>query len=107
MTTSFQNAVARNVGESEVVMYTVAVGQKAVLMGCNASNIFGSIVPFSLILRRTAGDTFITKDQRINNGENKEVLQGKVVLVAGDSLVAKAGIDASFDVIASLLAGVK
>lgn len=107
MATSFINATANDVGETEVSIYTVPANDKALLIGCNAANIFGSIVPFNLILRRTAGDTYIAKDLRVNNGENVEVMKGRIVMVAGDELVATAGIDNAFDVVASLLTGVK
>ena len=64
-------------------------------------------MPFDLILRRSGGDTYIAKDLRIPNGENVEVMKGRIVMVAGDQLVATAGIDDAYDVIASLLTGVK
>ena len=41
------------------------------------------------------------------NGENIEVMKGRIVMVSGDQLIATAGIDAAYDVIASLLTGVK
>jgi hypothetical protein len=107
MATSFLNATASNVGTSEVTIYTVAADSKALLIGCNAANVFGSIVPFSLILRRSGSDIYIAKDLRVLNSENVEVMKGRIVMVAGDQLIATAGIDDAYDVIASLLTGVK
>tara|TARA_B100000214_G_scaffold374751_1_gene358499 strand:- start:11 stop:334 length:324 start_codon:yes stop_codon:yes gene_type:complete len=107
MATSFINATANDIGTTETTVYTVAANDKALLIGCNAANIFGSIVPFNLLLRRSGVDTYIAKELRVKNGENVEVMKGRIVMVAGDQLVATAGIDAAYDVIASLLTGVK
>jgi len=107
MATSFINAVARNVGTAEAVVYTVPAGSKAILIGCNLANKTGGILPVSLILRKAGGDTFIVKDLRIGNGENVEVMRGnKLVLAAGDAIIAQSVLADAFDVIASILAGV-
>lgn len=107
MATSFINAVARNVGTAETVVYTVPATTKSILIGCNLANKTGGILPVSLVLRKAAGDAFIVKDQRVGNGENIEVMRGnKLVLAAGDTLVATTVLDDAFDVIASILAGV-
>lgn len=107
MATSFINAVARDVGTAEAVIYTVPAQTKAILIGCNLANKTGGILPISLILRKAAGDSFIVKDQRVGNGENMEVMRGnKLVLAAGDSLVAQSNLADAFDVIASILTGV-
>jgi hypothetical protein len=107
MATSFINAVARNVGTAEAVVYTVPAGSKAILIGCNLANKTGGILPVSLILRKAGGDTFIVKDLRIGNGENVEVMRGnKLVLASGDAIIAQSVLADAFDVIASILAGV-
>lgn len=107
MATSFINAVARNVGTAEVTVYTVPAGTKSILIGCNLANKTGGILPVSLIIRKSGGDAFIVKDQRVGNGENMEVMRGnKLVLASGDSLVAVSNLDDAFDVIASILSGV-
>ncbi len=107
MATSFINAVARNVGESEVAVYTVPAGTKAILIGCNLANKTGGILPVSLAIRKAAGDAYIVKDMRVGNGENMEVMRGnKMVLQSGDALVCQSVLDNAFDVIASILTGV-
>lgn len=107
MATSFINATARNVGNGETVVYTVPTGTKAILIGCNVANKTGGILPISLILRKTGGDTYISNNKRIGNGENEELMRGnKLVLTAGDAIVAASVLDNSFDVIASILVGV-
>lgn len=107
MATSFLNATATNIGTSEVTIYTVAADSKALLIGCNAANVFGSVAPLSLVLRRGGVDTFIARQLRIASGENAEVIKGRIVLVAGDQLVAFSTLIDAFDVVASLLTGVK
>ncbi len=107
MATSFINATARNVGVSGTVVYTVPALTKAILIGCNVANKTGGILPISLILRKTGGDVYVSRNKRIGNGENDELMKGnKLVLVAGDAIVATSGLDDSFDVIASILIGV-
>jgi len=107
MATSFINAVARNVGTADAVVYTVPVGSKAILIGCNIANKTGGILPVSLILRKAGNDAYIVRDIRIGNGENVEVMRGnKLVLAAGDQIIAKTALDDAFDVIASILLGV-
>ena len=107
MATSFINAVARDVGTTEVVIYTVPAQTKAILIGCNLANKTGSILPVDLILRKSAGDSYVVRGMRVANGENAEVMRGnKLVLQSGDALVSKSGLDNGFDVIASILIGV-
>lgn len=107
MATSFINAVAKDVGIDEKTVFTVPNGTKAILIGCNLANKTGGILPISLILRKQSGDTYIVRERRVGNGENEEIMRGnKLVLAAGDSLVAVSNLENAFDVIASLLTGV-
>ena len=87
------------------MVYTATT--KAILIGCNITNIKGSIVPVDIILRQSGGDTYIKKQFRIENGTSEEIMKGnKLVLAAGDSIVAKGIVSNSVDVILSLLTGV-
>lgn len=107
MATSFINATATNVGTVDSVVYTVPTGSKAILIGCNVANKTGGILPISLILRKSGGDVYVSRNKRIGNGENDELMKGnKMVLMAGDAIVATSGLDDSFDVVASILIGV-
>ena len=107
MATSFINAKATNVGTADSVVYTVPSGVKAILIGCNVANKTGGILPVSLILRSSGGDTYVVKDKRIENGANEELMRGnKLVLLSGDAIVATSGLDNGFDVVASILTGV-
>lgn len=107
MATSFINATAANVGTAEAVVYTAPAQVKAILIGCNLANKTGGTLPVSLLLRKQAGDTYIVRNKRVGNGDNEEVMRGnKMVLAAGDQLVAVSEADNAFDVIASILTGV-
>jgi hypothetical protein len=105
MANTFINATSRNIGTSEVVVYTAAT--KAILIGCNITNVTGSIVPVDIILRKSGNDTYIKKQLRIENGISEEIMKGnKLVFAVGDSLVVKGYVSNSIDVILSLLSGV-
>jgi hypothetical protein len=107
MATNFINAVASNIGTTEVVIYTAPANTKAILIGCNLANTTGSILPVSLILRKTTGDTYIVKNKRVDNGDSSEVMKGnKIILLPTDQLVAISVDDDAFDAIASILTGV-
>lgn len=105
MAAVFTNATAAGVGITEVTIYTAAA--KAILVGCNAANTVDTTLPFTLSLKRGASITHIAKSKRVAAGDSYEVMKGnKIVILPGDSIVATAGEDASFDVILSLLEGV-
>ena len=107
MANNFINAVASNIGTTEVVIYTAPTNTKAILIGCNLANKTGSFLPVSLILRKSTGDAYIVKDKRVGNGDNEEVMKGnKIILLPCDQLVS-VSVDANaFDAIASILSGV-
>ena len=107
MATNFTNAVASNIGTTEVVIYTPPANTKAILIGCNLANKTGGILPVSLILRTTNGDAYIVKNKRVDNGDNEEVMKGnKITMLPGNQLVAVSVDDNAFDAIASILTGV-
>jgi hypothetical protein len=106
MATSFINAALSAVGTTLTALYTVPNDKKAVLIGCNAANITGGILPFSLVIRKGGTDFYLRKDKRVINGGNEEIVSGKVVMQGGDMLLCSAGLDESFDVVASILLGV-
>jgi len=102
---NFKNATSSGIGTTEAIVYTATT--KSIVIGCNISNIYGSIVPVDLILRKDNTDTCIKKQLRIPNGESVEIMKGnKIVLSQGESIVAKGYVDNSIDIILSLLTGV-
>lgn len=107
MATQFENAIASAVGTTASVVYTCPVDKKSILIGCNVANVTGAILPVSLILRQDSAETYIVKNLRVGNGESVELMKGnKLVLQAGDELLAVSADSAAFDVIASILVGV-
>ena len=104
---SFINAPVANVGTAETTIFAAGTGVKAILIGCNLANKTGGILPISTWVRRSGGDFFVVRNKRVGNGENEEIMKGnKLVLVAGDALMASSADDNAFDVIASILTGV-
>jgi hypothetical protein len=107
MANVFNNAVANNIGTTDTVIYTAPTGIKAILIGCNLANLTEGTLPVSLILRKSAGDTYIVRNKRVRNGESEELMKGnKLIMLPGDSLVAVTVEDNAFDAIASILTGV-
>ena len=106
MATSFINATA-SIGEGDTVVFASPSNTKAILIGCNIANKTNGILPISLLIRNAEGDTYIVKEKRVGNGENEEIMRGnKLVLKAEEQIIARAALDDSFDVIASILTGV-
>jgi hypothetical protein len=105
MATSFVNAVSRNIGTSEVIVFDAS--QKSVIIGGNLANLITSTVPVSIKVRKGATDTYFYKDKRISAGESFELSKGnKLILDAGDKLIASAQIENSIDAVFSILQGV-
>lgn len=109
MATRFLNSIATNVGTTEAVVYTSPVGEKSIVIGCNAANKTGAILPISLVLRSAADgtDSYIIKNLRVGNGESAELMKGnKLVLQSEDQILAITADNNAFDVILSVLIGV-
>jgi hypothetical protein len=102
---SFITASAKDVGTTQVTVYTAT--ETTVLIGCNVANTTSTIVPIDILYNDGSNDYYIRKNFRVENGFNEEVMKGnKIVLVAGNTISVKSGLDASVDVVLSLLSGV-
>lgn len=99
---TFERITARNLGTQEAVLYSVGVGAKALVIGCNAANVLGSSVALDLVLRQSAGDTFLARGARLGCGEQGALMAARVVLVAGDALVARASAENAADIVLAL-----
>jgi hypothetical protein len=98
MANTFRNATgqADTVG---VTIYTVPAATTSILIGATMANITGGVVTASLQL-----DTvYIVRDATIPVGSSLSVLDGKIVLQTGDTIVATASANTSVDIILSLL----
>lgn len=106
MTTSLLNVGATNVGTTPVVAYTVPAGQTAMLLGCTLTNVFGTIVPVTVLVRKATLDVRLAYNRRIQPGRSEEIVVGKVVLASGDSVVLSGAADNAFDALLSIAQGV-
>lgn len=104
---NFTSTTTRNIGGSLTVVYTA--GDKGVVIGINATNIYRSALPVSITHRRGAVDTFFVEDKYVEPAETAALLTGnKLVVESGDQLLVNTytGITDAFDVIISALEGV-
>lgn len=103
---SFINVTANGIGANTTTVYTAT--NKCIIIGCNLTNIVGTIVPVDIILNHAGSDTYIRKNLRIDPSiSNEEIMRGnKIVMVSGDELKARAEVNSSIDIVLSLLTGV-
>ena len=104
MATSLLTAGASAIGITPIVAYTVPLGTTSMLLGCTLTNLSGATLPATVIVRNGAVDIHLAKGRRI--ADSAEILLGKVVLVAGDSVVISGLVDNSFDALVSIAEGV-
>lgn len=103
---NFINRVANDVGTTASLLYSDS-SNKSILIGINLSNKTGSTVPVHVYLTKSSVNYHIIVGKRIPPGESVELMLGnKIVIEANDQLYVKADINASLDVVASLLHGV-
>lgn len=103
---TFKSYGTASVGTSEVAIYTPS--QKSIVIGLAISNIYGSVMPITIKLYKSAGAIVsITKSRRVESGTYVDLMAGnKLVIENGDILKAFAGDSAAFDVTVSALEGV-
>jgi hypothetical protein len=105
MAATFSSIIVNNIGTAEVIAYTAL--SKTIIIGCSLANKLTSTVPGSIWIRRSAVDSYVIKDTRIDTGAAYELNKGnKLVLGVGDSVIASAAIDNSMDLTLSILSGV-
>jgi len=99
---SFKSTPTRNLGTSATTIHTAISG--TVVIGLNAANIYTSELPIDVWHRRSATDTYILKQRRVGPGATEELMRGnKIVLQAGDTLVASTAVANGFDILVSVL----
>lgn len=102
---AFKSTATRNLGTSPTVIHTAATG--TVVIGLNAANVYGSELPIDVWHSRASNNTYILKQNRVGPGETQELMQGnKIVLEAGDTLVASTAVSNGFDILVSVLESV-
>jgi hypothetical protein len=96
---AFNNYTSLAVGTSATTVHTVASGEEAVVIGLNLSNILTTQVKATV----TIAGAHIIKDAPIPAGSALSVLDGKIIMEAGDTCVVTTDTASSCDVILSVL----
>ena len=98
-TSTFKNATDTGVGTSFSTAYTVPASTTAVMIGMTVANLGTSQISIEV----KCASTYLVKDAAIPSGSSLSVLDGKIILEAGDTVEVKSDTAASADVIVSIL----
>ena len=98
-TSTFKNATDTGVGTSFSTAYTVPAATTAVMIGMTVANLGVSQIAIEV---KCAG-AYLVKAAAIPSGSSLSVLDGKIILEAGDTVEVKSDTAASADVIVSIL----
>jgi hypothetical protein len=91
---TFKSTATRNLGTSPTTIHTAPSG--TVVIGLSAANIYGSELPID-----------VWQQFRVGPGETEELMRGnKIVLQAGDLLMASTAVANGFDILVSVLESV-
>lgn len=102
---AFKSTATRDLGQSSTTIHTAGSG--TVVIGLSASNIYGSELPIDVWHRRGSNNTMILQQYRVGPGQTEELMRGnKIVLEAGDQLMASTAVANGFDILVSVLEGV-
>lgn len=104
---SFQNVKTPSVGATETVIYTPPSGKKSIVIGALLTNIYLGNIGVDVYIVSGVTKTYLGKDVRVDRGAGMEFVQGKIVLVSGDSLCACAKVAAGFSATVSVLEDVQ
>ena len=120
MATKFKNYTARAVGTSTYYLVdqnttfsngfqtgdglSASDGSKAVIMiGCMVSNILTTSVDVTVTVKNSSNATHLVKNVTVAAGDAVEVVQGKVVMEAGDDIEVSANSASAVDCVVSVL----
>ena len=96
---AFNNYTAAAVGTSPVTVVTVAGGQEIISIGLNAANVTASQIEIDV---QVAG-VYLVKGAPIPAKSALGLLDGKIILAAGETCVVTSNTASSCDVIMSVL----
>jgi len=99
MANTFKNYTSASVGTGGTTVYTVPASTTAVVIGCNLANTTASSITVDVQL----GSTYIVKGAPIPAGSALSVLDGKIILETGETIVVTSDTATSTDVILSVL----
>ena len=116
MATTFINYTAENIGTTTYHMIDDAAttnnptgvasldsGKAQIAIGCMISNILTTSVTVTVSLRNVGVVTRLAKDLPIPAGDAVEIIQGKVVMEAGDEIEISASTANACDAVLSVL----
>tara|TARA_B100001778_G_scaffold17690_1_gene13321 strand:- start:330 stop:689 length:360 start_codon:yes stop_codon:yes gene_type:complete len=116
MATTFINYKAQNIGTTTYHMIdgnaktsnptgvaSLDSGKAQIMIGCMVSNIKTTSITATVSIRNAAAVTRLIKDVSIPSGDSVEIVQGKVVMVAGDEVEVSANSASAVDCVVSVL----
>jgi len=107
MANLFKNAIAKNVGSSNVTVYTCPTGKTAIVSGLSVANIHTDSISVDVLLTDTSAslEVSIVKDAPVDVGGSLIPIGGlqKLVLEAGDIIKVASSAANSADVVISVL----
>ena len=98
-TSTFKNATGTGIGTSISTVYTVPSDTTAVMIGMTVANLAVSQIEVEV----KCASTYLVKSAAIPSGSSLSVLDGKIILEAGDTVEVMSNTAASADVIISIL----
>jgi len=105
MANTFKSAVTKDVGTSNVSVYTVPAAKTAVLIGITMANTTASQITVNAVLTRSGTDYYIIKSAIVPSGSAFVWTGGelKTVVMTGDIIKVASSDAASVDVVLSYL----
>ena len=116
MATQFINYTAQNIGTTTHHMIdgtaktsnptgvaSLDTGKAQIMIGCMVSNIKTTSIEATVSIRNAATVTRLVKGLSIPAGDSIEVVQGKVVMEAGDDIEVSANSASAVDCVVSVL----
>jgi len=101
---SFTNAIFRNVGVSEQVVYTPPGGKKSIVLQLDIANVTNGDVHATYYIKRSGTAYNGAKTALIGAGTTLQAIYGqRMVLLDGDSLCVVSDTATSLDITCSLL----
>jgi hypothetical protein len=103
---AFNNHPTQNIGADLTPVYQATV--KTIVVGCLLTNKGAGFLPVKLMHRTAAGvDTAVAPCESVRGGKAFDATAGKkVVLLAGEQLLASCPVAGSIDALVSVLEGV-
>lgn len=99
MANSFKNYTVGSIGTSGQNVYTVPSGTTGIMIGCNVANVTSASVSFDATIK----GVHVVKNVSLPTGSSVSILEGKIILEAGDTLNVTSSADNGVDVILSVL----